>query len=70
MTVLGAAKVFNTLRRWKQIEIAITEAFNEAKDNVTWRGESVRKDGKKYPHEVPQVSFTWSVWHFCANETY
>ena len=29
-------QVFNTLRRWKQIEIAITEAFNEAKDNATW----------------------------------
>ena len=23
--------VFNTLRRWKQIDISITEAFNEAK---------------------------------------
>lgn len=28
--------VFNTLRRWKQIDIAITEAFNEAKDNVKY----------------------------------
>ena len=26
--------VFNTLRRWKQIDISITEAFNEARDNV------------------------------------
>eukprot|EP00435_Cladocopium_sp_Y103_P067377 s508_g29.t4 len=25
--------VFNTLRRWKQIDISITEAFNEAKDH-------------------------------------
>eukprot|EP00397_Hematodinium_sp_SG-2012_P000031 GEMP01000031.1.p1 GENE.GEMP01000031.1~~GEMP01000031.1.p1 ORF type:complete len:4639 (+),score=1050.01 GEMP01000031.1:391-14307(+) len=28
--------VFNTLRRWKQIDISITEAFNEAKDNVKY----------------------------------
>jgi dynein heavy chain len=28
--------VFNTLRRWKTIEINITEAFNEAKDNVKY----------------------------------
>ena len=28
--------VFNTLRRWKQIEISITEAFNEARDNVKY----------------------------------
>lgn len=28
--------VFNTLRRWKQIDIQITEAFNEAKDNVKY----------------------------------
>jgi dynein heavy chain len=28
--------VFNTLRRWKQIDILITEAFNEAKDNVKY----------------------------------
>lgn len=28
--------MFNTLRRWKQIDIAITEAFNEAKDNVKY----------------------------------
>eukprot|EP00434_Breviolum_minutum_P043144 symbB.v1.2.038441.t1/scaffold5987.1/size21932/1 len=26
--------VFNTLRRWKQIDISITEAFNEAKDQI------------------------------------
>lgn len=28
--------LFNSLRRWKQIEISITEAFNEAKDNVKY----------------------------------
>merc|ERR1719399_1713054 len=28
--------VFNTLRRWKQIDISITEAFNEARDNVKY----------------------------------
>lgn len=28
--------VFNGLRRWKQVDIAITEAFNEAKDNVKY----------------------------------
>lgn len=28
--------VFNTLRRWKQIDIQITEAFNEARDNVKY----------------------------------
>jgi len=28
--------VFNTLRRWKQIDISITEAYNEAKDNVKY----------------------------------
>ncbi|CAE8668636.1 unnamed protein product, partial [Polarella glacialis] len=28
--------VFNTLRRWKQIDISITESFNEAKDNVKY----------------------------------
>ncbi|CAD7960877.1 unnamed protein product [Amoebophrya sp. A25] len=28
--------VFNTLRRWKAIDIQITEAFNEAKDNVKY----------------------------------
>jgi dynein heavy chain len=28
--------VFNTLRRWKQIDIQITEAFNEAKDNLKY----------------------------------
>ena len=36
----GAGKarqpVFNTLRRWKQIDIQITESFNEAKDNVKY----------------------------------
>lgn len=28
--------VFNTLRRWKQIDISITEAQNEARDNVKY----------------------------------
>eukprot|EP00392_Amoebophrya_sp_AT5.2_P000467 g468.t1 len=28
--------VFNTLRRWKAIDIQITEAYNEAKDNVKY----------------------------------
>merc|ERR1719197_660217 len=28
--------VFNALRRWKQVEISITEAYNEAKDNVKY----------------------------------
>jgi hypothetical protein len=28
--------VFNTLRRWKQIDISITEAFYESKDNVKY----------------------------------
>ena len=28
--------VFSALRRWKQVDIAITESFNEAKDNVKY----------------------------------
>jgi dynein heavy chain len=28
--------VFNTMRRWKQIDISITEAFNESKDTVKY----------------------------------
>jgi dynein heavy chain len=28
--------VFNALRRWKQVDISITENFNEAKDNVKY----------------------------------
>jgi dynein heavy chain len=32
----GRQTVFNTLRRWKNIDIQITEAFNEAKDNVKY----------------------------------